>query len=191
MSALQAQLNKIQTYLQFLDGPTSSVLASISKSHTFQKGEYLLRAGEVCRASFWLQAGVARKFYLNDGKEITTEFYFTDDLAVAFEAYALQSPSREFIQALSEVQVSVTNYYDFEQAKRKFPQLLQLDLLLTEYQVLWLEERLFRFHTSDAREHYQYLLQQSPQLLQVVQLTHISSYLGISLETLSRIRSKK
>jgi hypothetical protein len=56
---------------------------------------------------------------------------------------------------------------------------------------MWLEDRLFQFHTMDATKRYQILLENHPHIIQNIPLTFIASYLGISLETLSRIRAKK
>ncbi len=183
-------LNRIQLFISQLDKETIKALKDISQSKTFKKGEYLLLQGEVCRHSFWIEQGIVRKFYLSNGNEITTELLFTDDIAVSFNSYTLQTPGSEFIQALTDTTVSQTNFHHFQQAKSKFPKLVELDLLMTEYQASWLENRLFQFHTQDATQRYLHLLKEHPQIIQHIQLTHIASYLGVSLETLSRIRAK-
>ncbi len=163
----------------------------ISSVKNFKKGDFLLYEEETCRKSFYLLKGIARKFYRKENKEITTELYFTGDLAISFSSYVLQQPSRESIECLTEVSVSITDYAAFQTLKQQFPKLIELDLLMTELYTVWLESRMFEFHTLNATQRYERLLQQSPHLLQQVQLTHIASYLGISLETLSRIRAKK
>ncbi|MCZ8216358.1 MAG: Crp/Fnr family transcriptional regulator [Cyclobacteriaceae bacterium] len=183
-------LNRIRLFIEQLDEETLGALKNISLTKTFKKGEYLLQQGEVCRHSFWIEKGFVRKFYLNNGNEITTELLFVDDIAVSFNSYTLQTPGHEFIQALTETTVSQTDFHHFQQAKSKFPKLLELDLLMTEYQAIWLENRLFQFHTQDATQRYLHLLKEHPQIIQHIQLTHIASYLGVSLETLSRIRAK-
>nr|MCU0392988.1 Crp/Fnr family transcriptional regulator [Thermoflexibacter sp.] len=123
-------------------------------------------------------------------KEITTEFFFKDELAVSFDSYTLQKPSREYIQALTDAVVNVTDYTKFQSLKSKHPSLQELDFLLTEYYALWLEEKVFELHTQNATQRYETLLKKSPHIVQQVQLTQIASYLNISLETLSRIRAK-
>jgi ribosomal protein L10 len=55
---------------------------------------------------------------------------------------------------------------------------------------MWVENRLFQFHTLTAAERYSEILNKSPKIVQTVPLTIIASYLGITLETLSRIRAK-
>jgi CRP-like cAMP-binding protein len=183
-------IDKINRYVRALDAASLEALQQISFDKKYKKGEMLLRANEVCRNSFQLTSGIARKYYLAEAREITTELYFTDDLAVAFDSYTLQQPGRECIEALTDLTVSVIPYQPFQDAKKQFPKLLALDLLLTEYYAMWVEHRLFQLHTLSATERYLDLLDKSPHIVQQVPLTIIASYLGISLETLSRIRAK-
>jgi len=188
---MKTYLNKINEFILGLDGETQSALEQITSHKIFQKGEYLVRQDEICRHSFFIDKGIARKFYLTEGgREITTELYFADDLAVSFQSYTLQKPSREFILSLEETSVTTTDYQAFQQLKTDFPKLLELDLMMTEYYVMWLEERLLQFHTLDASGRYLQLVKEHPHFVQKVQLTYIASYLGVSLETLSRIRAK-
>ncbi len=188
---MNPQLDQINDFIASLDAETYRVLDEISLKKTFKKGDFLLRQDEVCKKSYWIEKGIVRKYYLNDGKEITTELYFDNDIAVSFESYCLQKPSREFIQALTDTTISQTDFVAFQQAKQRFPKLVTLDLMMTEYYAMWLEDRLFQFHTMDATHRYRKLITENPHIVQTVPLTFIASYLGVSLETLSRIRAKR
>ena len=181
---------KIDQLVASFDKSTQAFLKKIETVKRFKKGEVLLSEGMVCRRSFHIVSGIARKYYLKDGKELTTEFFFEDDLAVAFGSYTFQQPSLEFIDCLTDVEVRVTRYEDWEAAKKQFPCLVELDLLLTEIHAGILEEDLRDLRILSATERYEKLIAQAPYLLQYIKLTHIASYLGISLETLSRIRAK-
>jgi CRP-like cAMP-binding protein len=183
-------IDKINNYIKCLDNETLNALQSISSNKKYKKGELLLRQNEICGKSYLILSGIARKFYLNDVKEITTELYFENDLAVSFDSYTLQQPSREFIEALTDVTVSITHYQAFQDAKTKYPKLLTLDLMLAEYYGMWVENRLFQLHTLTATERYLEILNKSAHIIQTIPLTIIASYLGITLETLSRIRAK-
>ncbi len=187
---MSAYLDKINDYILSLDNETRTALQVISYNKLFKKGELLLTQNHVCTKSFVILNGIARKYYLNDGKEITTELYFENDLAISFDSYTLQTPSREFIEALTDVTVSVTPYPSFQDAKKKYPKLVVLDLMLAEYYGMWVENRLFQFHTMSATERYLQILNKQPHIVQSIPLSIVASYLGISLETLSRIRAK-
>jgi CRP-like cAMP-binding protein len=187
---MKSYLDKINKYIKALDNETLAVLQNISSGKKLKKGDLLLRQDEICGKSYLIISGIARKYYLNDGKEITTELYYENDLAVSFDSYTLQQPSREFIEAMTDVTVSITYYQAFQDAKTKYPKLLALDLMLAEYYGMGVEYRLFQFHTMTATERYLEILNKSPHIIQTIPLTIIASYLGISLETLSRIRAK-
>lgn len=189
---MDSYLQKIDDFVESLDVEAQAALEKAETRQQFAKGSYLLQQGEVCRHSFFIEKGIARKFYLTEnGKEINTELYFANDLAVSLSGYVLQKPSREYIQALDEVSVRVLDYTIFQNLKRQFPKLLELDLMLTEFYAMQLEERLFEIYSLDATTRYAKLITDHPQIIRDFQLTHIASYLGISLETLSRIRAKK
>jgi CRP-like cAMP-binding protein len=183
-------LKKINDYINELDTENLKVLHEISSNKVLKKGGYLLRQDQICNQSYFIEKGVVRKYYLNDGKEITTELLFENDIAVSFTSYTLQKPGYEFIQAVTDVSLSATDYKKFQKAKNEFPKLQALDLMMTEYYAIWLENRLFQFHTLTATERYLLLLKEQPHYIKIVPLTFIASYIGISLETLSRIRAK-
>lgn len=157
---------------------------------TFSKGDYLFRQDEVCKRIFWIKKGICRKFYLHDGKEITTEILFEDNFVSSAKSFVLQQPSNEFAQALSDVETWSLTKVKFDFLKTQHSELQSLDLKFVELYAIWLEERLFLFQTQDATSRYLKLLKEQPHYIQQIPLTYIASYLGISLETLSRIRAK-
>jgi CRP-like cAMP-binding protein len=189
-NSMKEYLAKIEKYLHALDEKAKTALEEVTSTKEYKKGSYLLQEGDVCKNSFLIQQGIARKFYAVEGKEITTEFFFENDIAVSLQSYTLQQPSHESIQAIEKCTLSVINYRAFQKVKREHSNLIQLDLMLTEYYAMWLEERLFLFHSLDATQRYQLLLKEQPHFIQFIPLAYIASYLGISLETLSRIRAK-
>lgn len=182
-------IEKIKALTSRFDKDTLEVLDEITTIKQLKKGEILLHQGEICRNSNLIVSGVARKFTYSEKKEVTTEFFFKDDIALSFKSYIHQRPSREVIECLTDVMIEVVDRTAFEAAKRRFPLLMEYDVLLTELYIVWLEERLYDFHTLSAKERYEGLLKKSPEYFHHLKLTHIASYLGISLETLSRIRS--
>jgi len=184
-------IDKIKKLIGGFDEATIQALNEISYVQSYSKGDYLLKAESICTKSYWVESGILRKFYFHSDREVTTEFYVKDDLAISFDSYMLQKPSRENIQALTDVTVNVTDYASFQIQKAKHRQLLELDFLLTEYYALWLEEKVFELHTQNATQRYETLLKKSPHIIKQVQVTQIASYLNVSLETLSRIRAKK
>jgi CRP-like cAMP-binding protein len=183
-------ISRIQYFMERLDPDAKQALDQLSETKTVRKGEHLLRPGERCRSSFWVQQGILRKYILHHGTERTTEFFFADDLAVAFSSYCLQVPGEEGIEALTDGVVLLTPFDDFQALKKQYPVMIELDLMMTEYYAMMVEDRSTQFHHLDAKERYLRLLEMEPHILLEVPLTHIASYLGITLASLSRIRAQ-
>ncbi|MBX3240076.1 MAG: Crp/Fnr family transcriptional regulator [Chitinophagaceae bacterium] len=156
----------------------------------FAKGSYLLRPEQICTAHLLIKEGIARKFYIHQDREITIEIYFPDDVAISLDSYIMQNPGDVFIEALTELEVTVIDYSRFYKMKNKYPEVMMLDKMFIEYYAVWFEQRLRAFQTLDASQRYLKLLEKEPQIVQFLPVTIVASYLNISLETLSRIRSK-
>lgn len=154
------------------------------------KGHCLLRPGQVCTSHLLIRDGIARKFYKSQDKEITTEIYFHDEVAVSLDSYIMQKPAEVYIEALTDLEVTVIDYSRFLRVTKKYPEVLMLDKMFIEYYAVWFEQKLKEFQTMDASQRYLSLLEKEPRVVQSLPVTIIASYLNISLETLSRIRSK-
>lgn len=191
MSPVVAQLTReLDAYLAALPAAAQVQLDRAMVPIKAQKNELLLRAGERSRFSFWINSGVVRKYYLSDGKEIVTELCFPNDLAVSFGSYVTQAVSQEFLQAVTDVRAQRLDFEAFRALSHTHAALEKLDLLLTQWYAAWLEARLVEFHTLDAAARYRKLVAEQPEVVQLIPVTYVASHLGISLETLSRIRSR-
>ncbi|MBC7922080.1 MAG: Crp/Fnr family transcriptional regulator [Ferruginibacter sp.] len=182
---------RIKQVIGELPADLSEKLTSITRIREFGKNEYLLSAGQLCQHIYFIERGAARNFALVNGKEVTTGFTFAGQITTSFRSQTRQEPSEEYIQALMPTTVHQTDFRQFSVLKKQDQRLAELDVLILESYAGWLEERLFAFQTQTAEERYQLLIQQEPQLLQKISLTHIASYLGINLGSLSRIRAKR
>jgi hypothetical protein len=156
----------------------------------FSKGSFLLRPGQICTSHLLVKEGVARKFYKYSNKEITTEVYFHDDVAVSLDSYIMRKPADVYIQALTELEVTIIDYSLFHKVKNAYSEVMMLDKMFIEYYAVWFEQRLKEFQTMDASQRYLNMLEKEPKIVKLLPLTIIASYLNVSLETLSRIRSK-
>ena len=156
-----------------------------------KKNDYLLKEGEYCKSINYLKSGILRNFYIKEGNEINTSFAFSSDISTILRSVLLNEPSREYIQAITDCEIYSISIEDYQELKLKYPHIDKIDAKITQFYALILEERLFslKFHT--AAERYQMLIEREKLIVKHVPLTYIASYLGITLETLSRIRSQK
>ncbi|WP_231459090.1 MULTISPECIES: Crp/Fnr family transcriptional regulator [unclassified Pedobacter] len=152
----------------------------------------LLSVGERSNTIYFIIKGAARIYYLNkEGKEINTWFLFENELLISVYSFYTGKPSFEYIETLEECKLIAVkkdkldemylNHMEFNFSGRK----------LTELYHMRNEIQANDLRMLSAKERYEHLVSRYPQLLQRVSLGHIASYLGISQETLSRIRKRK
>jgi CRP/FNR family transcriptional regulator, anaerobic regulatory protein len=153
------------------------------------RGEVLLNMNERCRDMFFVEKGLLRGYYLEDGREVTNWFAPEGDFATCFYSFIVKEPSFECIQCLEDTELVKINYTDLQQIYAAFPETERVGRLITENYYIKLEERLISIQFKTAKERYLKLMATRPFLLQRASLGQIASYLGMSQETLSRIRA--
>ncbi|RYY56272.1 MAG: Crp/Fnr family transcriptional regulator [Chitinophagaceae bacterium] len=154
------------------------------------KNDLLLREGRTCRHLYFMEEGAARGYYTLEGREITHWFAFENDFLTSFHSFITQEPAVENIQLLEG---SVLHRISKEKLTGLFNEFHEIERLVRiayEKYYIRLEERYVNSHFRSATDRYESLLKESPHIIERVSLGQISSYLGISQETLSRIRAK-
>jgi CRP-like cAMP-binding protein len=152
------------------------------------KGDHLFRQGDICKHLFYIKKGLARVYYYSErGKDITLWFSAEDTLLTAIDSFYLHKPTRDNCEALEDMVV-----YNITQAQletllnsQKGAQIVfYITYEVTRKMAYHMES--IRFHSAEER--YLTLINNYPAILQRASLGHIASYLGITQETLSRIR---
>lgn len=169
----------------------AAALEAVFVEQDFRKNDLLLEEGQVCRQMFFLEKGCIRGFYNIDGKDISQWFGFENDFVTSFRSFITRSASSEYIQVVEDATLWSITKEQLENLLQQYPELEKMVRLIYEQYYIRLEERYSNAHFKSARERYDDLLEYSPHILQRMPLGYIASYLGISAETLSRIRNKK
>ncbi len=180
--------NILQQYS--IDPSVAVKIESSFQKTTLEKGAFLLREGQVCRHMYFLESGCLRGYYNIDGREVTQWFGFENNFVSSFRSFTAGTPSVEYIQALEEAVLWAISHNDFANLLNTYPSIEKFVRLMYEHYYIKLEERYSNAHFKTASEQYEDLILHYPHILQRVPLGHIASYLGISAETLSRIRKK-
>ncbi|MGB8194681.1 MAG: Crp/Fnr family transcriptional regulator [Chitinophagaceae bacterium] len=154
------------------------------------KNEYLLREGKICRHLYFLEQGALRGFYNIDGKEITHWFAFEGDFVTSFHSFITHQPAVENIQLLAGSILWAISKENLTRLLNEYHEIERLVRIAYEKYYIRLEERYVNAQFKTAAERYQALLLQTPHIVERAPLGAIASYLGISQETLSRIRSR-
>jgi len=157
---------------------------------TLPKNEFLVTEGKICRHLYFLQQGALRGFYNLNGKEITHWFAFEEDFVTSFHSFITQQPAVESIQLIEGCVLWSISKERLTSLLDQYWEVERLVRMAYEKYYIRLEERFVNAQFKTAAERYQDLLMQSPHILQRASLGAVASYLGISQETLSRIRGK-
>jgi len=177
-------------YVSKLQHEVIKHFAPILKSQNFRKGERIHREGEICQSLYLVESGVIRAFYLKDIKEITAHFAFNGEAITAPDSFINNTPSKYYLDALEDSQVYAVNRTELDSYLDAHPHLEKLARQFTQAIYLELLERIESLMFLTAIERYEVLFNRNPNLVRNVSLGHIASYLGITQETLSRIRAK-
>lgn len=160
------------------------------KTEELKKRDYFIKEGMICNRVAYINEGLFRNFYLKDGIEVNTCFCKENSITSSFESFVNNIPSKEYIQAIENstiVSISNVNLLNLYQLSSEWQ---SVSRLLTEKECLRLSSRATSLSFETAKEKYQYLLINQPEIIQRVSIQDIASYIGISRETLSRIRAK-
>ncbi|MCU0438658.1 MAG: Crp/Fnr family transcriptional regulator [Raineya sp.] len=166
-------------------------LASVSKVLSFDKPTIIVREGQFANKTYFIIKGCARAFYLKDGKDITDWLAFENDFISAINSFFLDIPSPHYIEVLEASELLEFSREDSLILSDKYHDFERLASKVITRTLLQLQQRVVSIQFETAQQRYENLLNIRPDITQRVPLTHIASFLGITLETLSRIRSPK
>ena len=155
------------------------------------KGHKLHQQGYVCNKFFFVEKGLLRTFYYSEeGKDITYRFNDEMTFTSLIDSYYSQKPSFYNIELLEDSTIHSASFAEFEKLLDQHTELLVVYNYVLRNFLIQSNERISALQFQNAQERYHTFIEKKPNILQRVSLGQIASYLGISQETLSRIRGK-
>ncbi|MGV3599205.1 MAG: Crp/Fnr family transcriptional regulator [Bacteroidota bacterium] len=179
-----------KNYIKLSDSCINSLL-DVSKILNAQNGEKIVKEGQYADKAYFIIKGCARAFYLKDGKDITDWFAFDNDFICSINSFYLDIPSPHYIEVLEPTVLLEISKKHIDILSTKYPEFDKLEKLVVIKTMLRLQQRIVSVQFETAAQKYINLLNIRPDITQRVSLTYIASYLGITLETLSRIRKER
>jgi len=173
-----------------LSEKSKQAFLSVMRNEDYSKGHILVKPGTVCPSFFFVEKGLTRTFYYKEGKDVTDWFSPENTIACAIVSFTTQQPDRRGIELLENSTFWTLDYNDLEMLCDQHHEIERFARFCTAYGMLLVQERFDELHFATAAERYKKLLDHQPTILQRAPLGMIASYLGITQETLSRIRSQ-
>ncbi|WP_313112974.1 Crp/Fnr family transcriptional regulator [Aequorivita sediminis] len=153
------------------------------------KNTLLIEQGQVCKKLYYIEEGMVRSYYLKeDGKEITQWFFNVGKFMSSVDSFFQQRPSLYYLETLEDSVVHSISKEKMDLLFSKYHKMEQLGRLVSIEMLTKVVNKLNAIQFQSARERYEYMLAEFPDISHRVPLGYIASYLGMTSETLSRIR---
>lgn len=165
-------------------------------SHLFKREEIpartlLLEEGKVSKTMYFIEKGCLRTWVNNDGKEITTQFFFEGDKVSSFESFRTNNSSLYSIESIEPCILQTITEKDFQDILENSAEMknkMEEHLFRRLFQV---QQLFFSYLKNNPEQRYKELLEQHPQIIKRIPQHYIASYLGITSVSLSRIRNRR
>ncbi|WP_242085054.1 Crp/Fnr family transcriptional regulator [Aestuariivivens sediminis] len=167
------------------------VLLSHVTFRKYLKGQYIVQQGDVCKYECYVLSGCTKTFYLDDeGQEHILMFSIEDWWAADMGSFITQTPANFNVQCLENTELVMFPYETIEELYAKVPKLERFFRQIIEKAFVASQKRIVRNFSLTAKEQYIYFREQYPEIEQRIPQYMIASYLGITKEFLSKIKSQ-
>ncbi len=156
------------------------------------KNEVIFQTGNVAKHIFYIEDGLARMFYSNEaGKDISYEFFPENNFLAPSESFLEQKPSQYTVELLEDSHLRYISQDGLNRLLEEFPIVEKIKSHILANFLYQANRRIVALQFQNAQQRYETLEQTKGNILQRAPLGQIASYLGITQETLSRIRGKR
>ena len=163
-------------------------ILSVFKPLEISKGEFFLKSGKICRQMAFIESGYMRMYDIVDGKEITLWIGSENRFITSLSSFIFETSNNWNIQAITDCKLYIINRGNHFKLNKTEPKWLEFDNILLANSFALLEKNMFsQLHTT-AKQRFENILNEEPELFKNVPLQYIASMIGITPESLSRLR---
>lgn len=179
----------IEEVIALTDDEFSHVLSHFTPQKK-RKNQYLIQEDELVNKEYWVIKGCLRSYFLDEsGKEHTVQFAVENWWVTDYQAFEKQVKSQVYIDCLEDCELLYITHEDREKLSQEFHKMERFWAKKTKLGYIASQNRVLSLLKNTARERYELMSAQYPNIIQRVSKKMIASYLGVSRETLSRLYS--
>lgn len=186
---MQRLIENIKLYTTLNEQELELLKSSVEK-RIYKKSETIFTEGKISDEIYFVTKGCVRLFYNVDGSDKTAFFYTEGQFICAGESFTFNIPAIENYQAVEQSEIFIFTKAKIENLLSKAPKMEVIARIATENELITCQKVIASFITKSAEERYIELLSREGELFQRVPQHYIASFLGVSPETLSRIKSR-
>lgn len=166
-------------------------IMSCSKVRQLDKKIQLVKVGQYADKAYYIAQGTARAYLIKDGRDISDWFAFDREFISSIQSFFMNIPSPHFIETLEPTILLEMDRNNINRLSDQYRAFDRIGKIIVTQTMLKQQHRLASMQFETAQQKYDSLLELRPDIEMRVPLIHIASYLGITIETLSRIRNPK
>lgn len=168
-----------------------SHLHAISRRELVEKDSFLHRPGRICTSTYFIVQGLVRIYYKKGTKEITDNFSAEGEWITSVYSFMKNVPDNCYIQTLENTHILSISLRLLEQCFSDFPEMERFGRMLISEYFVQQSERILSMQFHSARERYAYYKKNAGDKIHRLPVGMLASYLGMTRETLSRLRADK
>jgi CRP/FNR family transcriptional regulator, anaerobic regulatory protein len=166
-------------------------LTQISKLLILEKGKFLHKPTKICTQTYFINSGLVRIYYKKGDKEITDNFSAEGEWITSIYSFLRNVPDNCYIQTIERSSLIEIDILQLEKCFLDFPEMERFGCMLISNYFLEQSERIISMQFHSAKERYNFFVKTAKNKIQRVPLGMLASHLGMTQETLSRVRAEK
>jgi CRP-like cAMP-binding protein len=174
-----------------LNQEASKHLSEVMFTKNFERNDYFLKEGEVCKYLYFINRGLVKTFFYKYDKEFIMRFFTEGTMFTVLDSYLNEAPSSFMVVALEPTSVTCVSSFDMKRLCKQHHCIETFFRKLVSIAAVNMMKRISEMLDENATESYLHFLEENGDLLQRISLGDLASYLGITQVSLSRIRAKK